>query len=144
MNRKIRSGIVALAAAIFALAIVIAPTRAMALDTDENVEIYADPSKGIYVLMENDRGVFDNTVNVDVYVDGTLVAEKTVQNVPASEATVEVNAPFYNIDASGDGSITERANGRFRITYVGEDERDLRIDLSSTRGEYDITNPKTG
>ena len=93
MNRKIRSGIVTLAAAIFALAIVIAPTRAMALDTDENVEIYADPSKGIYVLMENDRGVFDNTVNVDVYVDGTLVAEKTVQNVPASEATVEVNAP---------------------------------------------------
>lgn len=144
MNRKIRSGIVALAAAIFALAIVIAPTRAMALDTDENVEIYADPSKGIYVLMENDRGVFDNTVNVDVYVDGTLVAEKTVQNVPASEATVEVNAPFYNIDASGDGSITERANGRFRITYVGEDERDLRIDLSSTRGEYDITNPQDG
>lgn len=144
MNRKIRSGIVALAAAIFALAIVIAPTRAMALDTDENVEIYADPSKGIYVLMENDRGVFDNTVNVDVYVDGTLVAEKTVQNVPASEATVEVNAPFYNIDASGDGSITERANGRFRITYVGEGERDLRIDLSSTRGEYDITNPQDG
>lgn len=144
MNRKIRSGIVAIVAAIFALAIVIAPTRAWALDTSKNVEVYSDPSRDIYILMENGHGVFDNTVNVDVYVDGVLVGEKTVEDVPSSDVHFEVNAPFYRIEVDGDGSITSGGNGLFYIQYAAGDERSLRVDLTSTRGSFDIANPKTG
>lgn len=144
MNRKIRSGIVAIVAAIFALAIVIAPTRAWALDTSKNVEVYSDPSRDIYILMENGRGVFDNTVNVDVYVDGVLVGEKTVEDVPSSDVHFEVNAPFYRIEVDGDGSITSGGNGLFYIQYAASGERSLRVDLTSTRGSFDIANPKTG
>lgn len=144
MNRKIRSGILALFAAIFAIAVVIAPTRAWALDTTENFEVYSDPSRDIYILMENGHGVFDNTVNVDVYVDGVLVGEKTVEDVPSSDVHFEVNAPFYRIKVDGDGSITGGGNGLFYIQYAAGGERSLRVDLTSTRGSYDIANPETG
>ena len=144
MNRKIRSGIVALIAAIFALAVVSMPIKAWALDTTENFEVYSDPSRDIYILMENGHGVFDNTVNVDVYVDGVLVGEKTVEEVPSSDVHFEVNAPFYRIEVDGDGSITSGGNGLFYIQYAAGGERDLRVDLTSTRGSYDIVNPETG
>lgn len=143
MNRKIRSGIFALFAAIFALAVVSMPIKAWALDTTENFEVYSDPSRDIYILMENGHGVFDNTVNVDVYVDGELVGEKTVEDVPSSDVHFEVNAPFYRIEVNGDGSISSGGNGRFYIQYAAGGERSLRVDLTSTRGSYDIVNPET-
>ena len=66
MNRKIRSGIVAIVAAIFALAIVIAPTRAMAVETEMATSSPYETDYGTISYVADPEGY---SLTVEIYVN---------------------------------------------------------------------------
>ena len=116
MNRKIRSGLLALVAAIFALAVVIAPTRAMALKVGEDVYNSAD----FRVRIENGLGSEGaNSVDVTVLVDGKQVAQESVSEVGTTVAQLHTETPEgYDIEVRADGmTATAGINGKYNLGF---------------------------
>ncbi|HIZ46554.1 MAG TPA: hypothetical protein IAA19_05990 [Candidatus Olsenella pullistercoris] len=73
MNRKIRSGLLTLVAAIFALAVVIAPTRAMAEPVTEN-PVQTDCGTISYIPDENGFNL-----TVEIYVNDETTPSETIE-----------------------------------------------------------------
>lgn len=134
MNRKIRSGIVALVAAIFALAIVIAPTRAMA------AEIYSDSERGITVTTR-DGGAAPREITLTVVVEGKVEAERTV-SVPLGSHQINVSAgEGYDVSLRGDGvtGVSSDVNGNWNITFgVGDPHIIVGIEKDAKNASYSI------
>lgn len=138
MNRKIRSGIVALVAAIFALAIVIAPTRAMA------AEIYSDSERGITVTTR-DGGASPREITLTVVVEGKVEAERTV-SVPLASRQINVSAgEGYDVSLRGDGvtGVSSGVDGNWNITFgVGDPHIIVGIEKDAENASYSIADDK--
>ena len=145
MNRKIRSGIVALAAAIFALAIVIAPTRAMALDGDGTV--YSED--GILVYVEDDgAGLIKQELTVNVNVDGEQVGSTTLTGLSQASVTMRVSVAGYtveSIDCSDMLTMTSAGNGVYDVGFGkgGSSSYTATINLVRTMNDIEISDGET-
>ena len=145
MNRKIRSGIVALAAAIFALAIVIAPTRAMALDGDGTV--YSED--GILVYVEDDgAGLIKQELTVNVNVDGKRVGTTTLTGLSQASVTMRISVAGYtveSIDCSDMLTMTSAGNGVYDVGFGkgGSNSYTATVNLVRTMNDIEISDGKT-
>lgn len=91
MGKKIRTGIVTVLAAIFALAVVIAPKTALAADT---IWSYSDEDSGASVsFYERPGAVGERDLTVTVLVDGVEKTTETLKGIHTTLGVLSVNAP---------------------------------------------------
>ena len=140
MSKKLRSGFFALVAAVFALAVLIAPTVAKAAYDDT---VYSNPQENIAITWESNSDLWDNTVDVTINVDGAQES-KQLTGVPSDFNQLHVSAPGYIVNVDGDGAISPGGNGIWNITYVaGNNTHNLQITLTKTSADIEISDGST-
>lgn len=137
MGKKIRTGIVTVLAAIFALAVVIAPKTALAADIDQ--VLYKDDGAGINVRFEASDGAIEKKVTVNVYVDGDLKNTTELSGVRQTGARVYVEADHYDVSASINNSGTAEyisGLGYVNVNLGGPSDYVLNVNLTKN-GDID-------
>ena len=146
MNRKIRSGIVALIAAIFALAIVIAPSAAWGLEVGDKV--YAQ--NGFEVWIDGrDNPASPRDVDVTVFVDGQQVASDRVSGVAMAGAQLKTVTPDgYDLEVRADGmTASQGVGGNYNLGFgVASDAHSLTVSFARegrTSGDATVADANT-
>lgn len=142
MNRKIRSGILALFAAIFALAVVIAPTRA---DAKEIGVLFDGSSYGLDVKVTVDSTTITTpaqpkSITATVIVDGTSYGESTVGSIPRAGSSLTVDADGYDVTfVTPSGISLDDTTGYHSIAFGEDDSYHITINLAKQKDSDDIS-----
>ena len=139
MSKKLRSGFFALVAAIFALAVLIAPKTAWAADIDQ--VLYSDEASNINVRFVADDGLVEKNVTVNVYVDGALKVTEKLTGVRQADSRVYVDAEHYDVtaDINNGGSAGWVAGEKYVNVNLGSgDDYELNIHIDKN-GDIDQT-----
>lgn len=134
MNKKMRASIIAVVAALFAFAIVVAPKTAYA------AEIYSDTEKDISVTTrDKDSLEVGKDIQLTVVVEGEQVEDLEVQ-VPISSQQLNISAPDgYDVRVRGDGvsGVSPGLKGNWNITFgIGDPHITVGIEKETNNADY--------
>ena len=148
MSKKLRSGFFALVAAVFALAVLIAPKTAWAADTKWSYTS-EDPAISIE-YQEETWGVRFRTVNITVVVDGEQVASDAINDVHMTTGGLQIDVPDgYSINVDVDGKVLEGIlGGWYGVSVIDATSStvNVRVSIATEKSAADtvISDSSTG
>ena len=147
MSKKLRSGFFALVAAVFALAVLIAPKTAWAID---NATVCNQDGIYVYIDTTSPTAAIPQSVHVTVNVDGEKFAEQTVTNIPTSGSNLKINASGYLVESVDTNvyyfTATSGGNGVYRLGFSQswrDETYELTVNLAKTSRDITIADTTT-